>query len=663
MKKSIKKIVLAFALALISFSTWGQNLLPAEIQTKVLNSVFEVVVDKIESTNITYEKKLPTERIPFAIRNDKFVSIGTAFLMEDGKFYSASHVFNIYQESVYNKYYIRNAKGQTFKVNNIYSLSDSRDFISFTVENFQIPENAGLKAAKAFELNTQVFSVGNAQGEGVIIRNGLITSTTPESRNGEWNWLRFSAAANPGNSGGPLISEEGEVIGIITMKNNTENLNYALPFTETNTGKNGKGVLNHRDYYSIPNLEPVHEYFEVNLEITLPATYEAVHKQAMEAYNKKIKEVVANIRKEYNPDAPKGFGHSKEFPFFNNAYASDTPMTIYLSDSGTWDMSPGETSTYHLEDNGSIEYAKVTNYYAFTITKPDSQPLEDLVTNPKGYMDDMQKVLALNRTVAGEKIIVTSFGNPEKSESYRDYFGRTWYVNYFPIDFADLMILTYALPLPTGLYVLVRLTSRGTILSSSYLDMQFFADHTYTEYFGEVRHWKEYLALSEKLEQGKSDLEKKFKMEASEEKLEFSTENMNISITPDIMVITDENRINSTNAFILKDNKVVQECRGLAVYSKPNTEDFKYAFVCKIPKPLPGAVKGLTNKWNQQVRRVAPYNETPYNYDSYTYMNKVIYEGENPDTLYMFSFELINQNQFEEIKAFSDKIIESLKIE
>ena len=219
MKSKIFKFSLLLLIFSFTYNSWGQTLLTPQVQSKVLNSVFEVVIEKIEDEKITYEKKLPLERLPFAIRNDKYTPIGTAFLLEDGTFYSASHVFQLYKDSVYQNYYIRDARGQTSKISQITSLSNSRDFISFTVENYTIPEGAGLSIAKDFQLNTPVFSVGNAQGEGIIIRNGMITSQTPEDKNGEWNWLRFTAAASPGNSGGPLINEEGQVIGIITMKN------------------------------------------------------------------------------------------------------------------------------------------------------------------------------------------------------------------------------------------------------------------------------------------------------------------------------------------------------------------------------------------------------------------------------------------------------------
>jgi hypothetical protein len=69
---------------------------------------------------------------------------------------------------------------------------------------------------------------GNALGEGIIIRDGLYTSDTPEEREGRWKWIRFSAAASPGNSGGPLVDRKGRVIGVVLRKSPSENLNVAV---------------------------------------------------------------------------------------------------------------------------------------------------------------------------------------------------------------------------------------------------------------------------------------------------------------------------------------------------------------------------------------------------------------------------------------------------
>lgn len=42
-------------------------------------------------------------------------------------------------------------------------------------------------------------------------------------------YLQHTAAVNAGNSGGPLLNEQCQVIGIVTLKAGLENVSFAIP--------------------------------------------------------------------------------------------------------------------------------------------------------------------------------------------------------------------------------------------------------------------------------------------------------------------------------------------------------------------------------------------------------------------------------------------------
>ena len=84
-----------------------------------------------------------------------------------------------------------------------------------------------------------VVAIGNAMGEGQTVTKGIISAldidiviNEPRSPRLELNVLQTDAAVNRGNSGGPLINRNGEVIGIVTAKqigSGIEGMGYALP--------------------------------------------------------------------------------------------------------------------------------------------------------------------------------------------------------------------------------------------------------------------------------------------------------------------------------------------------------------------------------------------------------------------------------------------------
>jgi len=80
---------------------------------------------------------------------------------------------------------------------------------------------ATLRTTAGLAPGDKVVAVGFPFGIGPSVSSGVISGLQREYRSPEGkrvltNLIQFDAAANPGNSGGPLITMEGEVVGIVT---------------------------------------------------------------------------------------------------------------------------------------------------------------------------------------------------------------------------------------------------------------------------------------------------------------------------------------------------------------------------------------------------------------------------------------------------------------
>ncbi|MES2990799.1 MAG: trypsin-like peptidase domain-containing protein [Pseudomonadota bacterium] len=80
---------------------------------------------------------------------------------------------------------------------------------------------ATLRSTADLAPGDQVLAVGFPFGIGPSASAGIVSGLkrefrSPEGRQTMTNLIQFDAAANPGNSGGPLVTMDGEVVGIVT---------------------------------------------------------------------------------------------------------------------------------------------------------------------------------------------------------------------------------------------------------------------------------------------------------------------------------------------------------------------------------------------------------------------------------------------------------------
>ena len=82
-------------------------------------------------------------------------------------------------------------------------------------------EAATMRSTSDLSPGDQVIAVGFPFGIGPSVSSGVISGLkrqfrSPDGQQMLSNLIQFDAAANPGNSGGPLVTMDGEVVGIVT---------------------------------------------------------------------------------------------------------------------------------------------------------------------------------------------------------------------------------------------------------------------------------------------------------------------------------------------------------------------------------------------------------------------------------------------------------------
>jgi S1-C subfamily serine protease len=80
---------------------------------------------------------------------------------------------------------------------------------------------ATLRSTAELQPGDGVVAVGFPFGIGPSVSSGVVSGLqrsfrSPEGKQQMGNLIQFDAAANPGNSGGPLVTLDGEVVGIVT---------------------------------------------------------------------------------------------------------------------------------------------------------------------------------------------------------------------------------------------------------------------------------------------------------------------------------------------------------------------------------------------------------------------------------------------------------------
>ncbi|MDR2922584.1 MAG: serine protease [Treponema sp.] len=576
------------------------GLLPPATLNLVQNAVFEVVIEKPAEDATVYEKKLNWDLVPFVIRNDKYYSIGTAFAVSQTELVTAFHVINLgYESMVFTKYYIRDAKGNVYEVDQVIDGSNEKDYLIFTVKGKTF--NEFFEFEKKFKTGDTVFSIGNALGEGVVVRNGLILGTVPEEDSGRWNLLKSSADGNPGNSGGPLVTAEGKVVGVVSALK--ENILYSVPAEVVLGGS--RSILPYRQKSRVGHLllsNKLNKIFEY--QARLPDTYTAVRKSLSGAYNSNYDDAMTTLFKE----APEYLTGTNSVYLLNASLSSIFPEVSFVDpNDDNWKLSGLEKKNYPLDDDGRLYHASVSGINFYKIKRPLSVTVEKICTDPKYIMDLILRNIRTDRQLWGnDKYRILSYGEPSSKGSFRDALGRTWLTAYWVIGFEDEVQIMYILPLPNG-PAIVSTRQNSSLLHVYEWDLHKICDHLFAAYDGSFEEWGNYIALKQYIPDFLKDM--RYEWKSREQSFSFSSGPLAFGSNKQVFDWNARSELFLAHSWYKINGKLEFGIRKVILNGDQRGKEF-IVFYRNI-KPDPKLGTNALENWNDLVAEKYPFDEKP----------------------------------------------------
>jgi len=621
--------------------------LNAKMINLVHDAVFEVVLEKQVDDPTVYEKEVNWDLVPFAMRNDKYHSIGTAFAISKTELITAFHVIEVIEDG-YDKCFIRDSQGNVYEVDMITGGSKEKDYLIFTVKEKTFDKY--FKFERNFNIGDPVFSIGNALGEGIVIRDGLVLGTVPEEYSGRWNQLKTSASGSPGNSGGPLVTPNGKVIAIITAR--ADNILYSTPADAIlNDNRSVLLYRNKQQYSHLLLTNKLNNFFET--QTSLPDTYTNVSKLFRESYTKYYHDSMSTLFEE----APEYLGETNSEYLLNGGNSlwgrsGGLQISYVDSDDDKWKLRKPFYSSDDLDDDGKLYHNRLffsdfSDVYLNKIIKPKSVSLERISTDPKYLMDFILKNKRKDRKIGNNKYRILSYGEPTSTDLFRDSLGRTWITANWEIGFDYTVLIMYILPMPDGPVVITTNPDSGSLHAYNW-DLQKLCDHIFPVYGARFDEWDNFFALDKYIPDFLRDM--RFQWNSKEQAFSLNCGHILINADKQVFNWNDKSELYLYHSWYKRDNKL--EFGILKVSMLVDQREKEKIIFQQNNKPDPKLSKDLIENWNDLALEKFPYNETPVvsKEKNNGFMGSIIKAKQpNPDVCFSIYLEMENPKSEEDI--------------
>lgn len=138
--------------------------------------------------------------------------------------------------------------GDVYDAVDVLTADERRDIAVLRIAGFNLPA-LPLGDSDSVRVGAPVVLIGSPLGLENTVSTGIVSARRRE--NAGYELLQVSAPASRGSSGGPVLTQSGEVVGIASSQMQTgQNLNFAIPINYA------RGLLNHREGEPLAMLRP-----------------------------------------------------------------------------------------------------------------------------------------------------------------------------------------------------------------------------------------------------------------------------------------------------------------------------------------------------------------------------------------------------------------------
>ena len=116
--------------------------------------------------------------------------------------------------------YLKFNNNDTWILANIEKFDEANDLLLLKYDSDDSINDIKLADEKKIEMGTEIFGIGNENGQGLNLYKGIISNPYKviSKKSGNIGVIKTNIGINDGDSGGPVFNNKGELVGIFSFR-------------------------------------------------------------------------------------------------------------------------------------------------------------------------------------------------------------------------------------------------------------------------------------------------------------------------------------------------------------------------------------------------------------------------------------------------------------